>query len=148
MPPSPDPTARLARFLFIVVMAIAWTGGTDRLRAQAVAAGHAATGPEPTDPAVAARDAAAAVRAKLNAETFDVTAVVRRVGREPDAMFGWVRDQTFWVPYRGVLRGPEGVLMDRLGSSADRASLLAALLVAAGVPCRLARAELPQAVAE
>ena len=80
-------------------------------------------------------------------ETFEAAAVVRQVGGEPKALLAWVRDHTFWVPYRGALRGPAGVLMDRLGNSLDRASLLAELLRAAGRNARLARAELNEAAA-
>ena len=39
--------------------------------------------------------------------------------------FRSVRSHTVWVPYRGLLRGATGVLMDRRGDSLDRAELLA-----------------------
>jgi hypothetical protein len=77
-------------------------------------------------------------------DTFDPSAIVQRVGREPQKLGAWVREQTWWVPYRGALRGPTGVLMDRLGSSLDRALLLAELLRVAGNEVRLARAELTE----
>jgi hypothetical protein len=85
-----------------------------------------------------------ALRRELPRETFDPEAVVARVGRDPATLFAWVRDRTWWVPYEGALRGPRGVLADRLGSSCDRALLLADLFRAAGHPCRLARATLPE----
>jgi hypothetical protein len=50
--------------------------------------------------------------------------VVEQLGRDPQVLFEWVRDNTWWIPYRGVLRGPAGVLMDRLGNSLDRSLLL------------------------
>ena len=35
-------------------------------------------------------------------ETFDAKAVIEKVGRDPTKLFAWVRDETVWVPYRGV----------------------------------------------
>src|SRR6185312_14039863 len=55
----------------------------------------------------------------------------------------WVRDRTMWLPYQGELRGPVGVLLDRGGSSLDRALLLAELLRLSGQTVRLAHAMLP-----
>jgi hypothetical protein len=82
-------------------------------------------------------------------DRWDPEYVVAQVGREPRVLFEWVRDNTSWIPYRGVLRGPVGVLMDRQGNSLDRALLLASLLDKAGDTVRLAHGELTreQAVA-
>jgi hypothetical protein len=77
-------------------------------------------------------------------ETFDAKAVVEKVGRDPTKLFAWVRDNTFLVPYSGALRGPRGVLMDRLGNSLDRALLLREFLGLAGHQARLARAALSE----
>jgi hypothetical protein len=87
-------------------------------------------------------DGLAAFQRLLPRETFDPRAVLARTGRDPDALFAWVRDNTFLVPYRGELRGATGVLMDRRGNSLDRALLLAELLRLAGHGARLARAAL------
>ena len=76
-------------------------------------------------------------------DRWDPAYVVQQVGRDPDSLAAWMRDHTSWIPYRGVLRGPVGVLMDRQGNSLDRATLLAALLAEAGHEARLARADLP-----
>jgi hypothetical protein len=84
-----------------------------------------------------------AVAKEIARDTFDPQAVVEKVGRVPDKLFGWVRDNTYWVPYQGALRGPTGVLMDRLGNSLDRSLLLAELLRVAGHDVRLARATFP-----
>jgi hypothetical protein len=73
---------------------------------------------------------------------WDPDYVVQMAGRDPQGLFEWVRDNTFWIPYRGVLRGPVGVLMDRQGNSLDRALLLAALLRHAGHEVRLAHGRL------
>jgi hypothetical protein len=78
----------------------------------------------------------------LPRETFDPDAVVSRVGRDPQRLLEWLRDNTYWVPYRGALRGPLGVLMDRVGNDLDRALLLARLLHGAGVHVRLVHAQL------
>jgi hypothetical protein len=72
-------------------------------------------------------------------DTFDPRAIVTHVGKEPARLFEWVRDNTYWAPYRGALRGPVGVLMDRLGSSLDRSLLLAELLSVAGHKVQLVR---------
>ncbi len=84
----------------------------------------------------------------LPRETFDPEAVLARVGRDPGRLFEWVRDETHWVPYRGALRGPIGVLMDRLGNSLDRSLLLGEMLRLAGFEVRLARGALTEAEAE
>lgn len=81
-------------------------------------------------------------------ETFNVEAVQRRLGADPGILTGWVRDSTRWAPYEGVLRGTSGVLMERIGSSVDRALLLSELLSQAGHRNRLAVIGLPERVAE
>jgi hypothetical protein len=78
----------------------------------------------------------------LPRETFDPDAVVSRVGRDPQRLLQWLRDNTYWVPYRGALRGPLGVLMDRVGNDLDRALLLARLLHGTGAHVRLVHAQL------
>src|SRR2546423_9556762 len=83
-----------------------------------------------------------AAEAEIPRDTFDAQAIVSKVGKDPNNLFEWVRDNTFWVPYRGSLRGSLGVLMDRLGNSLDRSLLLAELLHVAGHEVRLAHAEI------
>jgi len=75
-------------------------------------------------------------------DTFDPQAVIDKVGKDPAALFKWVRDTTDFVPYKGVLRGPIGVLNDRMGNSLDRALLLHHLLSLSGHRVRLARGHL------
>ncbi|MGH9409818.1 MAG: hypothetical protein ACRD1V_10235, partial [Vicinamibacterales bacterium] len=58
---------------------------------------------------------------------WDPTYVATQLADDPARTFAWVRDQTYWIPYHGVLRGATGVLMDRQGDSLDRAVLLATL---------------------
>jgi hypothetical protein len=81
-------------------------------------------------------------------DTFDPQAIVDKVGKDPVKLFEWVRDNTFLIPYRGTLRGPIGVLMDRLGNSLDRALLLHELLMLSGHEARLAHSTLTKEQAE
>lgn len=91
------------------------------------------------------RDLYSAIREGLDeipTRGFDVASRQRAIGEDPADLFAWVRDNTRWIAYRGVLRGARGTLMDRDGSHADRALLLAALLESAGHEVRLARSGL------
>ncbi len=85
-----------------------------------------------------------AISAEVPRGTFDPKAIVEKTGRDPAKLFEWVRDETLWVPYQGELRGPAGVLMDRVGNSLDRSLLLAELLRLAGHKVRLAHASLTE----
>jgi hypothetical protein len=76
---------------------------------------------------------------------FDPSALANKLGNDPQAHFAWVRDHTWWAPYRGLLRGSKGVMLDRIGSNLDRAVLLGDLLRHSGYEVRLAHAELPEA---
>jgi hypothetical protein len=84
----------------------------------------------------------ASLQAQVPRETFDAKTVIAAVGNEPASLFAWIRDNTSWAPYRGSLRGPVGVLMDRIGNSLDRSLLLADLLRRTGRKARLAHAQL------
>lgn len=90
---------------------------------------------------------AEAVRADIDTTEFDVDALAAKLGADSNAAFAWVRDHTALVPYRGALRGARGVLLDRVGSSLDRALLLGELLKAGGHTVRLAHGELTDTVA-
>jgi hypothetical protein len=81
---------------------------------------------------------------KLPHREFDPAALAAALGSDPKRQYEWVRDHTVWVPYRGLLRGPRGVLLDRVGSSVDRAVLLGDLLRRTGHEVRLAHAMLSQ----
>ena len=80
--------------------------------------------------------------AELPFEELRVDAAQQALGDDPEVLFRWVRDETRWLPYAGALRGADGVMLDRMGSSLDRALLLAALLERAGHEVRLVRAPL------
>jgi hypothetical protein len=75
-------------------------------------------------------------------DRWDPAYVASKLGADSNRLFAWVRTNTFWVPYRGLLRGPAGVLMDRLGNGLDRAVLLATLLKHSNKSARLAHGSL------
>ena len=75
-------------------------------------------------------------------DRWDPGYVAGLIGSDPQDLLRWVRERSVWIPYRGVLRGPVGVMMDGQGNSLDRALVLAALLQRAGHTVRLAHAEL------
>jgi len=123
-----------------------WTDKSDPLQ-QAVLDATAANllGAAKKDPSLAGKiiDATAAAHASVSRDAWDPAAVVTIVGKDRAALFKWVRDNTALVPYRGSLRGPVGVMMDRVGNSLDRALLLADVLGKTGLEVRLANAQLP-----
>lgn len=80
-------------------------------------------------------------------DRWDPDYVADHLRRNRQAIIRWVRANTYWIPYRGVLRGPAGVLLDRQGNSLDRALLLAAMLSRAGDTVRLAHGQLTRAQA-
>ncbi|AMD02308.1 transglutaminase domain-containing protein [Halomonas chromatireducens] len=77
-------------------------------------------------------------------QELNVGQAQQALGVEPRALFEWVRDETRWLPYAGELRGADGVMQDRMGSSLDRALLLAALMEEAGHTVRLVRTDLSE----
>jgi len=89
-------------------------------------------------------DMVVAEAAELPRAEFDPAALAAKLGKNPQAHFDWVRDHTWWAPYRGLLRGSKGVMLDRVGSSLDRAVLLGDLLRRSGHTVRLAHAQLPE----
>jgi hypothetical protein len=124
--------------------------GTDNVQAQAeLAASGAEVSGNSVDPKNlgALVDLIAAEVADLPRAEFDPAVLAAKLGKDPQAHFEWVRDHTWWAPYRGLLRGSKGVMLDRVGSSLDRAVLLGDLLRRAGYAVRLAHAELPENVA-
>ena len=121
----------------------------DGVKADLASLGQLLTGSEKTTPSGekkrrlhAMAQTMRAIDALIPRDSFDVAAVVAHVGRDTAAIAQWVRDHTQLVPYRGLLRGATGVLMDRTGNSLDRSLLLAGLLKESGKISRLARARL------
>jgi hypothetical protein len=78
-----------------------------------------------------------------------IDSILDETGTEnPEELFVWIRDNTYFVPYQGVLRGSNGVLMDKLGNSLDRSILLYEALIEAGFETRLAHVRLSREQAE
>jgi len=74
---------------------------------------------------------------------LSIDSILEKIGTEnPEELFVWIRDNTYFVPYQGVLRGDKGVLMDKLGNSLDRSILLYETLIEAGFETRLAHVRL------
>jgi len=112
----------LLRFIFCLTMALIWSGLDRRAIAQV-------SGNQPLQDAEHTADSCRSQfsthrrgRSSDPARLVDVVPIIKALNADPGAMFQWVRDHTFWIPYHGVLRGPTGVLMDRQGNSIDRAS--------------------------
>lgn len=86
--------------------------------------------------------AASLARSEIAFEEFRVEDLHATLAGDASAMYAWVRDETRWLPYAGALRGADGVMHDRMGSSLDRALLLAELLERSRYTVRLAHAPL------
>jgi hypothetical protein len=124
--------------------------GAANASAGAAASSSAASGAGGSAPAVRQQDLGkladlvVAEDADLPRAEFDPAVLVAALGRDPLKLHAWVRDRTWWAPYRGLLRGARGVMLDRIGSNLDRAVLLGELLRRAGFTVRLAHAQLPE----
>jgi hypothetical protein len=125
-------------------MALAWSGGTLQAQSPHGHDQHLAELADRLD-----KDALTIQEAdrQIARDTFDLHTVIQSAGSDPEKLFQWVRDHTAWVPYSGALRGPVGVLMDRLGNSLDRSLLLAEMLRTTGATVRLAHGTLSDAEA-
>lgn len=145
--------ARCGRAVLTLALFLAWTGAIPVI-CWAADGQRAARGADPAARAQAADQLEKLLKAMdiasrdIPRDSFDPQAVLETVGRDPQALAEWVRKNTTWAPYQGALRGPAGVLMDRLGNSLDRALLLAVVLKLAGHEARLASAELPAQTAQ
>ena len=84
---------------------------------------------------------------EVDGSRFDLDALATKLGADPRAMFLFVRDQTRYEPYYGVLRGAQGVLIGHSGNALDRSLLLAALLAKTGLTVEIAAGTLPEAQA-
>jgi uncharacterized membrane protein len=82
-----------------------------------------------------------------NTADLEMLAALARVGSDPAALFAFVRGFGYEA-YRGSLRGTRGALWSGAGNSLDQASLLIAMLRAAGIPARYRHGALSQADAQ
>lgn len=148
MPTGRPLGARLFRLPLTLLLAVIWCGAFDLCVCSPARADEPAAAARPSPPPPEELDhlfaAVKAAQKLIPRETFDPQAVIDAAGKHPAGLFEWVRDRTHWVPYRGALRGPVGMLMDRTGNALDRSLLLAELLRRAGQNVRLARATLSE----
>lgn len=89
-------------------------------------------------------DALAVSDLEIPQENFSILALSQKLGDNPQEIRRWVEDNIELVPYRGLLRGAQGTLLDGTGNSLDRALLVHALLENAGRTVRLARGKLSE----
>jgi hypothetical protein len=68
----------------------------------------------------------------VSREAIDVDALVRHLGRNPDAAVDFVSKRVRYEHYDGILRGAEGTLISGSGNSCDQALLLRDLLIKSG----------------
>ncbi len=68
--------------------------------------------------------------------TPEIEALAAQLGRDPVAIYNWVRNNIDFVPTYGSIQGSHMTLMARRGNAFDTASLLIALLRASGIPAR------------
>lgn len=73
---------------------------------------------------------------------YDVPARSAALGFDEERIYKFVRDEIVTEPYRGVQRGPRGVLASKGGNPLEKALLLQALLQAAGMPSRIMQGDL------
>jgi len=146
--------SQLSRYLALALLASIAACSGKKEETEAAASGAPDQTTRAASPSVASQaqtkdlgkfvDLIVAEAADLPRAEFDPAALAKQLGKDPAAQFNWVRDHTSWAPYRGLLRGSQGVLLDRVGSNLDRAVLLGDLLRHAGHTVRLAHAELAE----
>jgi len=77
----------------------------------------------------------------------EIHAQAEALGHDPVAIYHWVRHQVEWLPTWGAVQSADLTLSARQGNAMDIASLLTALLRAAGIPARYVHGtiDVPQA---
>ena len=137
-PLSNDFSGRSIRLFFALLLLIAWSG-LPAWSQQATPQSQPANERERLERAFTILQQA---DERIPPDSYDPVAVVKNLGGRTNDLFQWVCDNTRWVPYRGALRGANGVLIDRLGNSLDRSLLLAEFYRHTPVKFRLAHATL------
>ncbi len=122
--------SRLRRVRWLAGLAVLLAGGLAPARAQQPAGG------EWVDTYVAAAELIRREVLRPDRCPHDPAAVVLTVGRDPQALARYVREQVAYEPQAGCVRGPQATLAARAGGDWDRAALLAALLGEAGHQAR------------
>jgi RHS repeat-associated protein len=72
----------------------------------------------------------------------DIRTLAASLGNSPAAIYAYVYNNIHWVPYILAMQNSEAVLWSKRGNDADQATLLIALLRAAGVPARYVTASI------
>ena len=85
---------------------------------------------------------------KPGADPSDIDAKGAALGRDPQKIFAFLRDQNALEPYVGVLRGARGTLAAAAGNALDRALLAQALLKAGRIESRLVSGSLSDGQAQ
>lgn len=93
----------------------------------------------------AVRDGAYAIADQYEPERYFVDDLIEKLDYDPGAAFHFVRDEIRFDPYRGILRGAEGVLGGQAGNAYDRSLLLKRILEDMGFEARLVYGQLPEA---
>lgn len=88
------------------------------------------------------------LRGKIDRAQFDIAALEKQLGFEPEDLSAFVREQIAFEQYAGLLRGPRGTLMSRAGNALDQAVLLSTLIEDAGYETRIASATLDASQAQ
>ncbi len=73
----------------------------------------------------------------LSAEFHQAADLQSEIGNNPDDLLAWVQNSIRTVPYKGALKGAQGVLLARQGNTLDQTLLLHRLFVAAGIESRM-----------
>ncbi|NLY75866.1 MAG: hypothetical protein GX075_11300 [Firmicutes bacterium] len=68
--------------------------------------------------------------------TPEIKELARELDYNPVKIFEYVRNNIDYAPYYGSVKGAQETLWQKAGNDFDQASLLMALLRAAGIPCR------------
>ncbi len=102
----------------------------------------------PGDVPQAYRAALNRLRAGIDFSRLDPAALQARLGTDPRALAGFIREEVRFEAYPGCPRGPAGTLLAGAGNALDRAWLLATLLQRAGHRVRFAMGTLSSAQAE
>lgn len=79
------------------------------------------------------------IHSHVPGERLSVAACAFSLEESPDAVWRFVRHRIRYVPYRGIVKGPAGVLLSGEGNSLEQALLLAHLLKQKGYAVKLCR---------
>lgn len=81
---------------------------------------------------------------EMDQRTFNVESLAKELGNDPGVILNWMRENTRYVPYEGVLKGANGTLMARQGNSIDRVLLLQELLAYHLIESRILHTQLSE----